>query len=444
VTSRAQHTLGREVELSGVGLHTGVGVRLRIRPAEVGTGILFRRTDLPAKPSVAAVVDSIQQLPRRSALRAGAAEVHTVEHLLAALSALELDNAICDLDGPEVPGMDGSSRLFTSALRDAGIKEQKDTVQPYAVGGPLHVSQADWAIVALPREEPGLRLSYTLSYDQPRSVRQSMTFDLDSEAFCQALAPARTFVTSAEVEGLKAEGLGRGAGPQNTLVITPDAEADARGLRFPDEYVRHKLLDLVGDLALMGRPLRAPIVAHRTGHVANRALVKKIRGEMHHREDLGRIQRGTGFDIRQIMRVLPHRYPMLLVDRVVEIEGFKRAVGIKNVTINEHFFVGHYPEAPIMPAVLTLEALAQLAGILLLRKLEYSGKVAVFLGMDRVRLRHAVMPGDQLRLIVETLRLGRRGGKVKARATVRDTLVAEAEMKFMLVDAPSNVEQEEF
>jgi beta-hydroxyacyl-ACP dehydratase FabZ len=155
------------------------------------------------------------------------------------------------------------------------------------------------------------------------------------------------------------------------------------------------------------------------------------------------VKRGTGFGIQEIMRVLPHRYPMLLVDRVIEVEGFKRAVGIKNITVNEPFFPGHYPETPIMPAVLTLEALAQLAGILLLRKLEYSGKVAVFLGMDRVRLRHAVMPGDQMRLIVETMHLGRRGGKVKAHATVRDTVVAEAEMKFMLVDSPSNVEDQE-
>ncbi|MFB3067189.1 MAG: 3-hydroxyacyl-ACP dehydratase FabZ, partial [Planctomycetota bacterium] len=176
---------------------------------------------------------------------------------------------------------------------------------------------------------------------------------------------------------------------------------------------------------------------------ANAALVQKLWGEMHRQEDLGYISRRTGFDIHEIMRVLPHRYPFLLVDRVVEIEGFKRAVGLKNVTINEPFFMGHYPGTPIMPAVLTLESLAQLAGILLLRKLEYSGKVAVFLGMDKVRLRRAVVPGDQLRLIVETLRLSKRGGKVRARATVRDHLVAEAEMKFMLVDSASNVEDEE-
>ncbi|MHC4339014.1 MAG: UDP-3-O-acyl-N-acetylglucosamine deacetylase [Planctomycetota bacterium] len=439
---RVQRTIARETELSGVGLHTGAGVRLRLSPAPPGRGVIFRRVDLPGKPEIPARIDFMSTHPRRSSLKNGEAEVQTVEHLLAAVSAFDIDNLICDLNGPEVPGMDGSSRAFAEAVGQAGISEQKEPAEIHDIRDPVHVSDEDWTIVALPRQE-GLRLSYTLGYESPRPVHQTITFDLEADPFTREIAPARTFVTSEEIDALRDSGLGQGANEGNTLVIGADADEDAEGLRFPDEYVRHKLLDLIGDLHLLGRPLRAHVVAHRTGHAANRALVERLALDMHRREELGHVKRGTGFGIQEIMRVLPHRYPMLLVDRVIEVEGFKRAVGIKNITVNEPFFPGHYPETPIMPAVLTLEALAQLAGILLLRKLEYSGKVAVFLGMDRVRLRHAVMPGDQMRLIVETMHLGRRGGKVKAHATVRDTVVAEAEMKFMLVDSPSNVEDQE-
>jgi UDP-3-O-[3-hydroxymyristoyl] N-acetylglucosamine deacetylase/3-hydroxyacyl-[acyl-carrier-protein] dehydratase len=438
-TARLQRTLARTADLNGVGLHTGAGVSLRLRPADEGTGVVFRRVDLPGKPEVPARIDFMRHAPRRSSLKNGSAEVETVEHLLAGLSALGIDNVVCELNGPEVPGMDGSSRAFVQALREAGVRDQKEPVEPFVVREPVHAGNERCTIVALPHDG-GLRLTYTLGFEKPRRLVQSLTFDLDGDRFLEQIAPARTFVTSDEIQALRDAGLGLGASEDNTLVIGESAEEDARKLRFPDEYVRHKILDLIGDLGLLGRPLQGHILAQRTGHEANRALVRKIAHEMHRQEEAGLLRRGTGFDIREIMRVLPHRYPMLLVDRVVEIDGFKRAVGVKNVTINEPFFVGHYPDTPILPAVLTLEALAQLAGILLLRKLEYAGKVAVFLGMDRVRLRHAVLPGDQLRLLVETLHLGRRGGKVRARATVRDTLVAEAEMKFMLVDSPSNVE----
>jgi UDP-3-O-[3-hydroxymyristoyl] N-acetylglucosamine deacetylase/3-hydroxyacyl-[acyl-carrier-protein] dehydratase len=439
VKQRPQRTLAKEAELQGTGLHTGAEARLRILPADAGSGIVFRRVDLPGKPEVPARIDFAHPRPRCSALKNGAAEVTTTEHLLAGLLALQVDNAVVEVHGPEVPGMDGSSRPFVEAIRGAGVTELKAACESFEPVEPIHVQEGEAALVALPREE-GLRVTYTLGYDRPRVVRQTITVDITPETFAAEIAPARTFVTSEEVERLRSAGLGRGAGAENTLVLGEDREADERGLRFEDEYVRHKVLDLVGDLALLGRPVQAHVIAHRTGHAANRALVERMALEMHRREEVGYVRRGTGFDIREIMRVLPHRYPFLLVDRVIEVEGFKRAVGIKNVSANEPFFQGHYPGNPILPAVLTLEALAQLAGILLLRKLDAAGKVAVFLGMDKVRLRRAVVPGDQLRLIVETLHLGRRGGKVHARATVRDTLVAEADMKFMLVDSPSNVE----
>jgi len=441
VTERAQRTLGSEVELQGVGLHTGEAVTLRLRPADPGNGVIFRRVDLPGQPEIPARIEFMHHAPRRTCLKEGAADVHTVEHLLAALVAEQVDNVVCELDGSELPGLDGSALPFVDAIRGAKVKDQKEEQVIHTLGSPIHVSDGDWTIVALPNED-GLRVSYTLAFEQPRVIHETMTFDLSAAGFRESIAPARTFVTSAEMPALREAGLGKGATEENTVLLTDDAEADLARMRFPDECLRHKILDLIGDLALLGRPLNAHVIAQRTGHAANRTLVRKLAAEMHKGEELGHVRHASGLGIAEIMRVLPHRYPMLLVDRVIEIEGFTRAVGIKNVTINEPFFVGHYPETPIMPAVLTLEALAQLAGILLLRKLDYAGKVAVFLGMDHVRLRHAVMPGDQLRLAVETLHLGRRGGKVQARASVRDTLVAEAVLKFMLVDSPSNVEDQ--
>ncbi|MEE8105358.1 MAG: UDP-3-O-acyl-N-acetylglucosamine deacetylase, partial [Planctomycetota bacterium] len=350
---RAQKTINREVELSGVGLHTGEAARLRLLPADPGTGVVFRRADLPGSPEVEAVIDNAYSQPRRSGIKSGDAEVSTVEHLLAALHAFGIDNLIAEITGPEVPGMDGSSRDFVQAIEKAGISEQKRKVEPFVVTEALGVNGGDWAIVVLPREE-GLRISYTLGYDQPRTVHQTHTIDLDPETFKTEIASARTFVTSDEVQKLRAAGFGQGATPENTAMISADEEEDLRTLRFPDEYVRHKVLDVIGDFALLGRPLHAHIMAQRTGHEANRALVKKLASEIRRREDLGYTRRRTGFDISEIMRVLPHRYPFLLVDRVIEIEGFKRAVGLKNVTINEPFFQGHYPGTPIMPAVLTL------------------------------------------------------------------------------------------
>lgn len=331
-----------------MGLHTGAGVRLRLKPGEVGGGVLFRRVDLPGKPEVPARIEFMHQQPRRSSLRHGAAEVHTIEHLLASFAAFQLDNVICEVNGPEVPGMDGSSRAFVEAIREAGVKEQREMMEVHTLRDSFHVNGAQNAIIALPREE-GLRLTYTLGFDRPRSVQQTYTFDLTEQGFIEQISSARTFVTSEEVEKLREAGLGQGATEENTLVIGPDASADAARLRFPDEYARHKVLDLVGDLRLLGRPLHAHVLAHRTGHESNRALVHKISVDMHRREEQGQLRRGSGFDIREIMRVLPHRYPMLLVDRVIEVEGFKRAVGIKNVSINEPFFVGHYPETRSCP-----------------------------------------------------------------------------------------------
>ena len=246
------------------------------------------------------------------------------------------------------------------------------------------------------------------------------------------IAPARTFVRSEDVEKLLANGFGKGANAENTVVLGGESEGN---MRLPLEPTRHKIADLLGDLALVGADISADIIATRSGHSLNQELARELRAVFNAQEIAGEEPRESGYDIRDIVRILPHRYPFLLVDRVIEVEGTRRAVGLKNVTINEEFFQGHWPDHPVMPGVLQLESMAQLAGILLLRKLEHTGKIAVLASIDKVRFRGSVVPGDQLRIEVETLRLNRNRGQVVGTTKVGRRLAAEATLSFALVDA---------
>jgi UDP-3-O-[3-hydroxymyristoyl] N-acetylglucosamine deacetylase/3-hydroxyacyl-[acyl-carrier-protein] dehydratase len=282
--------------------------------------------------------------------------------------------------------------------------------------------------------KPGLSIEYTLDYGSPLLPVQHRTIDLDADSFSEQIAPARTFCLEAEAQEILGAGLGKGANTTNTLVVGDNGVIENE-LRFEDEFVRHKILDLIGDLYLLRTDLSARIVATRTGHRLNALLARRIGERMSELENRGIIKKDTGLDIREIMRILPHRYPFLFIDRVIEIEGYRRAVGIKNVSINEPFFQGHWPDQPIMPGVLQIEAMAQLAGVLLLRKLENTGKIAVLLSIEKVKLRRSVVPGDQLRVEAEALKVKSQAGKVKARVLVNGQLVSEAIMKFMLADA---------
>jgi UDP-3-O-[3-hydroxymyristoyl] N-acetylglucosamine deacetylase/3-hydroxyacyl-[acyl-carrier-protein] dehydratase len=431
---RNQRTLREPVEITGVGLHTGQPCTLRIRPAEPDTGVVFVRSDLKGSPRIPASIDNVSPEARRTALENDGGNVHTVEHFLAALAGLRVDNLEIEVLGPEIPGADGSARPFFEALRGAGVVDQKASRKDFTLDEPVAVAEGDATLVAMPCPDR-LSLAYTLDYGRQAGMPPQFfsVDDLTEDFFAREIAPARTFCLASEVEELRGRGLGKGATPENTVVLG-DAAA-MNGLRFRDEPARHKLLDLVGDLFLLGVDLKAQIVATKTGHRANAALVQKLRKLMRERENRGLLPRDTGIDIREIMRILPHRFPFLLVDRVIEVEGIKRAVGIKNVTINEPFFQGHYPGQPIMPGVLQIEAMAQMAGVLLLRKLENTGRVAVLLSIDKVKLRRPVMPGDQLRLEAEALKVKTRLGYVHTRALVNDDLTAEAFMKFMLMDA---------
>jgi len=432
---RNQRTIKNPVQLKGAGLHSGEEATVSLHPAESDAGVVFVRGDLAGAPRIPFTHQSVVQKSRQTAIAAGAAEVQTVEHLSAACFALGIDNLEVRVDGPEVPGMDGSGLPFVEALKEAGRVELKAPRKRFTLDETIAVRSGDTSIVAYPREDPGLRLSYTFHLPEMNGFgSQCVTLDFTEETFVSGIAPARTFCLKSEAEELKSAGFGRGASTDNTLVLAADGPVDNE-FRFNDELARHKMLDLVGDLALLGCDLDAHIVATRTGHAANRELVRQLGDRLVDLENRGVIQADTGLDVREILKIIPHRYPFLFVDRVIELVGYQRAVGLKNVSFNEPHFQGHWPGQPIMPGVLQVEALAQLSGVLLLRRLQSVGKVAVLLAIDRIKFRRAVVPGDQLRLECETLSLKKRSGKVIGRATVNDELTCEAVMKFMLMDA---------
>ncbi len=439
---RMQRTLKDPVEYRGVGLHSGKEIKITVRPAEAGNGVTFVRTDLDNQPVVRAHGANMKARQRRTCIQDGRAEVYTCEHLLAALYALDLDNVVIEIDGEEVPGLDGAAGEFFRGLRDSGSVECRQPRGIYAVKQPIYVREGSASIVALPGSGK-LTIEYHLDYPDQQSngnsshvpgAKQIVGFEMSAENFERDIAPARTFVFQHEVEALRAAGLGKGANSQNTLVVGPDGPQE-NTLHWDDELARHKILDLIGDISNAGVDLDAHIIATRSGHGLNMALVKRILEEREREQEQGEVPSDTGLEIRDILKLLPHRYPFLMIDRVIELDGFQKAAAIKNVTINEPFFQGHWPEQPIMPGVLQLEAMAQLAGVLLLRKLENTGKLAVLWSIDKVKLRGAVVPGDQLRIEVETIRARPAVGHVRARCKVGGRLVAEAELKFTLVDA---------
>jgi UDP-3-O-[3-hydroxymyristoyl] N-acetylglucosamine deacetylase/3-hydroxyacyl-[acyl-carrier-protein] dehydratase len=438
---KRQNTISREVSLAGPGLFSGEDATLSFAPAEPGAGITFVREQDGKVATIPALVQNVLKRPRRTCLRNGTLFVETVEHCMAALAGMGVDNAIVKITGGtvgEVPGFDGSSRQFVEMIKSAGVAEQNVDANPLIITRPIQVSHGDATLAALPGPTEHLEIIYDFEAGPPVG-RQTFSFRLGSapggDDFIEQLAPARTFVFEHEAESLRARGLGKHLTPKELLVISPTGPVD-NAFRYDNECVRHKVLDLIGDLYLVGRPIRGRLVAHRSGHELNHQLARRLiqQQETNYRESL--VGRDAALDTRAIQRILPHRYPMLMVDRVVEITADEtRAIGIKNVTFNDIFFQGHYPGTPIMPGVLIVEAMAQLGGILLSQKLEHTGKLAVLLSMDKVKMRHPVVPGDQLILEAIAVRVKSRTGHVRCKAFVQDKLAAEADIKFMLVDA---------
>ena len=427
---RRQRTIARPTELTGKGLHLGLDTTVRVKPGEPGSGVVFVRTDIPGYARIPAHVRNRVSIQRRTALRRGEAEVHTTEHLLSAAYGLGLDNLEVELDGPELPGADGSARPFVQLLREAGVHEQDAPVREVVIAEPVGITQNGSSIVALPYD--GLRISYTLDYPVASIPSMHYSVEITEGTYEQDVASARTFCLRREADALLAAGLGKGANTENTVVIHDDGKFESP-LRFPEEPVRHKILDILGDLALLGAPLRAHIIAVKSGHELNAALVQKIvdRDE----ELLAEQPEGAvALDIREITRILPHRYPFLLVDRIIEIQGAHRAVGVKNVTFNEPFFQGHFPGQPVMPGVLLIEAAAQVTGAMLLGSREHAGKLAYLIGVDGFKFRKTVVPGDRVVIESEALKIRERTGQARVKATVDNHVVCEGTIKFMLID----------
>jgi UDP-3-O-[3-hydroxymyristoyl] N-acetylglucosamine deacetylase/3-hydroxyacyl-[acyl-carrier-protein] dehydratase len=435
-----QTTLGRTASYEGVGLHTGETCRVVFEPAPAGSGVRFVRADLPGRPEIPVSPDNAiykAEEGRRTILAAGGAEVHTVEHLLAAVSGLGIDNlrVVLNAREPGEPG-DGSAAAYVRILREAGVQPLDADRRYFEVPHPVRFCRGRAELLAVPYD--GLRVTFTIQYDNAVIGTQNAAFDVVPEIFSREIAPARTFVLKHEVDELRRRGMIQGGSMDNGIVVGDHEVANRDGLRFPDEFVRHKILDLLGDLALLGRPLRGHFLAWRSGHESHVAFVKELAAAERRAAgfDLPPPPDGRGrfWDINAIAQIMPHRYPMLLVDRILELTD-DRVVGTKCVTMNEPFFQGHFPGHPIMPAVLIIEAMAQTGGVLLLNKVERPReKLVYFMGVDNAKFRRPVRPGDELRFELTMLRLKGRICKMAGKAFVGDSLVAEAELLSTVVE----------
>ncbi len=404
------------------------------RPGPVDSGIVFLRTDVPEPVLIDAVTSNIAERSRRTTIKKGSVSIETVEHCLAVITALEIDNVIVEVSGPEMPALDCSGTEYFRTLKRAGLVEQQSPRKELVISEPISITSGDASIYALPYSDDGLNITFDLDYGGHTGIdRQVYSCRVTPDGFEKNLAPARTFLLEAEAKQFQARGMGTHLGPKDILVINSDGPIK-NSYRFPDECVRHKVVDLIGDLALVGRALKGRVVAYKSGHSLNQQLARKLYEIAQRVERVKKSGTDALLDIRQIAKILPHRYPFLLVDKVIEIEGDTFIKGIKNVSFNEQFFQGHFPGTPIMPGVLIVEAMAQISGLLFAQKLEHTGKLAVLLSMDGVKLRRPVVPGDQLILTAETVRVRKRTAHCRCRAMVGDAVAAEAEIKFMLVD----------
>ncbi|HIJ65583.1 MAG TPA: bifunctional UDP-3-O-[3-hydroxymyristoyl] N-acetylglucosamine deacetylase/3-hydroxyacyl-ACP dehydratase [Candidatus Hydrogenedentes bacterium] len=440
-----QQTVREEASISGVGVHTGNLTTVTFKPAPPNSGVTFYRTDLPGKPAIKADIDHVIDVSRGTTIGIDGARIGTVEHVLAAIAGLGIDNLAIEVDGNETPNADGSSLPFMNTLKKAGIVEQNAERKYIKIVEPLYYRHDDVTLSVLPADE--LRVSLTVSYDHVAIGTQYASFTITPEVFAKEIAPARTFCFLREVKMLQEQGLIKGGSLESAVVIGDEAILND-DLRYPDEPVRHKVLDLLGDMFLLGRPLKGHVVAVKPGHARNVAFSQQIKKRMLNGQTkpraagAGNKVSGKGkspkqLDVNVIMKVLPHRYPFLLVDRILSYEPGERVVGIKNVTVNEPFFQGHWPGLPVMPGVLIIEVMAQVSSVLVFGEDAEPGKIAIFLGIDKAKFRGMIVPGDQIIVECELLRLRRNACKVHAVAKVEDRVAAEADMLFGFMETDS-------
>ena len=437
---------------SGIGLHSGNQVTMTFLPAPPNSGIRFRRVDLEGKPEIEARVENVVENNRSTTLAKGNTRIHTVEHVLATFAGYGIDNAIIELDANEPPIADGSAREYCKMIQEAGIVPQEERRETYAVTAPIELTMGETVMTLFPDE--GFKISCT-SADKQGRFTQFYSTEVSPKTWENDLAHARTFCFFEEIEYLIKNGLIKGGSLENAVVIRDAAVLTTEPMRYPEEFVRHKMLDIVGDLSLLGRPLQGHLIAVKPSHAANCEMVRRISVQM--RKPLVAAQafappplanaqaspesgdavtaaQDGAIDILGVMRMLPHRYPFLMVDRVVKIDG-NHIIAVKNVTINEPYFQGHFPGHPIMPGVLQLEAMAQVAGIVMLRKAENASKIAYFMSAEAVKWRKPVLPGDVLVIDVELTKMRGSIGKAKGVCKVQGEVVSQAEVTFMMADA---------
>lgn len=436
-----QRTIKQGFSISGIGLHTGVPVEVLFKPADVNTGIRFIRTDLPNSPVIKVSPENVfsdTHGSRCTSLGTEEVQVRTVEHLMSVLCGLSISNLIVEINAEEVPGMCGSAKEILYAFKRSGIVDQECAQEVYEINEPIGVQSKESSIYIVPCQD--FKISYTLDYDHPYLRSQFFSITVTADSFANEIAPCRTFCVESEAAELKARGLGKGASYSNTLVVGDDGVLENEML-FKDEFARHKVLDFIGDLYLLGMPIKGHVFAVRSGHKLNLELLKKIYRQKEKSKKITIVpvfnkEGKREIDIKGIMQILPHRYPFLLIDRVVEVEKGKKAIGLKNVTINENFFQGHFPTNPVMPGVLMIEAMAQTAGVMMLTDEDRHGRLAFFMAIDKVKFRKVVSPGDQVIMEVEVIKGRSRIAQVRGVARVNDEVVAEADMMFSF--APSS------
>ncbi|MBI4430449.1 MAG: UDP-3-O-[3-hydroxymyristoyl] N-acetylglucosamine deacetylase [Candidatus Omnitrophica bacterium] len=442
-----QCTLRKDLLFEGIGIHSGKPVRVHLKSAEAGSGIRFRRTDIASDEAVPARSNFIGESAlrgRQTTLGEYENQITTIEHLMAAFHGLGVDNALVEVHGNELPALDGSAKEYVEAILRVGLKEQDAERRYLTPAQPVYVQDGDGFVAAvLPSDE--FRVSYTLSYDGTDIEDQWISFRVTPDIFAKEIAPARTFCLKQEADALLKQGYGQGANFDNTLVFEKGRPIQT-ALRFVDEPARHKALDIIGDLYLTGFPLRGHVVAVKTGHAQNLELVKKLISFCPVNESLpNEKEKSMGknlpreLDATEIQKIIPHRHPFLWVDRIIKLAPGKSAVGIKNVTLKDYFFEGHFPGHPVMPGVIILEAMAQVGAVAMLCQPEYRGRIAYLMSIDSAKFRKPVFPGSELRMEIEILKTKSRIGQCRGVAKVNGEVVCEAEVKFAFVrDAEEN------
>ncbi len=423
--------------MTGTSLHTGEQVTLTLQPAPENFGFKFRRIDLEDKPFIPALVEKVQKVERATTIAEGGVNVHTVEHVISALAGMGVDNAIIEMDANEPPIADGSSMPFVELIKSAGLQEQSAARSVFEVREPIYQETRDGTILTIVPDKK-FRVSCTNVGPNGRFTQYFST-EITPETYEKEIAAARTFVYYEDIAPLMEKGLIKGGTLEAAVVIRGETLLSKQPLRFADEFVRHKILDIVGDLMLSGRRILGHVIAVRPGHGPNTELARSIVKQYETMRSMmpAAINIPSGdavLNINEVMNILPHRYPFLLVDRIIGFEGENKCRGMKNVTINEPFFQGHFPGHPIMPGVLQLEAMAQVASIVLLRMPGNQGKIGYFMSADNVKWRRPVLPGDTLIIETEILKTKRSIATGVGRCIVNGQVVSEADLMFSVVD----------